>query len=189
MDPVALQSFFDICGKLKNTKRTGWVYRDVNDPESVADHSWRVAMMSFFIEDPYIDKVHCMKMGLIHDLAESIVGDITPADNVSVEDKHSMEKEAFSRITSDFPQPLKEEFLNLWMEYEEQRTPASHYVFDFDKLDMLIQADSYERDQGKDLQEFFDSTVSLFKTPYGKSQIKLLMDRRNERLSNHLYLC
>lgn len=33
-----------------------------------------------------------MKMGLIHDLAESIVGDITPADNVSVEDKHSMEK-------------------------------------------------------------------------------------------------
>ena len=41
----------------QNTKRTGWVYRDVNDPESVADHSWRVAMMSFFIEDPYIDKV------------------------------------------------------------------------------------------------------------------------------------
>ena len=57
----------------------------------------------------------------------------------------SESKEAFSRITSDFPQPLKEEFFNLWMEYEEQRTPASHYVFDFDKLDMLIQADSYER--------------------------------------------
>ena len=34
----------------------------------------------------------CMKMGLVHDLAESIVGDITPQDNVSVEDKHMMEK-------------------------------------------------------------------------------------------------
>lgn len=33
-----------------------------------------------------------MKMGLIHDLAESIVGDITPVDNVTVEDKHAMEK-------------------------------------------------------------------------------------------------
>lgn len=33
-----------------------------------------------------------MKMGLIHDLAESLVGDITPVDNVTVEDKHAMEK-------------------------------------------------------------------------------------------------
>ena len=38
-----------------------------------------------------------MKMGLIHDLAESLVGDITPADNVSTEDKHSMEKVNYGR--------------------------------------------------------------------------------------------
>lgn len=65
------------------------------------------------------------------------------------------------------------------MEYEEQKTLASNYVFDFDKLDMLVQAEDYEAgnllkgllsvEQGINLQEFFDSTEALFKTPYGKS--------------------
>ena len=45
---------------------------------------------------------------------------------------------------ADFPQPLKEEFLGLWTEYEEQKTLESNYVFDFDKLDMLVQAEEYE---------------------------------------------
>lgn len=59
-------------------------------------------MMAFFIEDPFVDKVQyfayvlfscsCMKMGLVHDLAESIVGDITPTDNVTEEEKHEMEE-------------------------------------------------------------------------------------------------
>jgi putative hydrolase of HD superfamily len=43
----------------------------------------------------------CMKMGLIHDLGESIIGDITPHDNVSTEDKHTMER-VFYPILSNF---------------------------------------------------------------------------------------
>lgn len=85
--------------------------------------------MAFFIEDPFVDKVQwgmrcsltlsCMKMGLIHDLAESLVGDITPVDNVTVEDKHAMEKvemdgvgHGVERVPEDcdrFPQPLADE--------------------------------------------------------------------------------
>ncbi|KAK8806319.1 hypothetical protein WA171_007403 [Blastocystis sp. BT1] len=181
MNPAVLGDFLDLCNNLKKTKRTGWVYRNVEDPESIADHSWRVAMMAFFIEDPFVDKVHCMKMGLIHDLGESIVGDITPVDDVTEEEKHERERNAFLQITADFPKALADEFLSLWEEYEAQETIASHYVFDFDKLDMLIQANQYEIDQGRDLQEFFDSTVHRFKTPYGLSQIKLLTEKRNER--------
>lgn len=143
----------------------------------------------------------CLKMGLIHDLGESIIGDITPSDNVSKEDKHAMEEvffvfdcnsqQAILQIVKDFPKPLSDEFINLWREYEEQETPASHYVFDFDKLDMLIQANQYEEDQGLDLQEFFTSTEPLFKTPYGLSvlfnlriknqQLKILSKKRNNR--------
>ena len=89
-------------------------------------------------------------------------------------------KTALSTIVADFPQPLQDEFIGLWMEYEEQKTLASNYVFDFDKLDMLVQAEEYESgsvlngllpfvEQGINLQEFFDSTEALFKTPYGKS--------------------
>lgn len=96
-----------------------------------------------------------MKMGLIHDLGESIVGDITPVDNVTEEEKHEWERvydhlfihhmqNAFLQITTDFPKALADEFISLWEEYEAQETIASHYVFDFDKLDMLIQANQYE---------------------------------------------
>lgn len=96
-----------------------------------------------------------MKMGLIHDLGESIVGDITPVDDVTEEEKHERERvcnfisigylqNAFLQITADFPKALADEFLSLWEEYEAQETIASHYVFDFDKLDMLIQANQYE---------------------------------------------
>lgn len=95
-----------------------------------------------------------MKMGLVHDLAESIVGDITPMDDVTPEEKHAKEKvdfpffqyfqNAFAEIVGNFPKELAEEFLSLWEEYEAQETIESHYVFDFDKLDMLLQANQYE---------------------------------------------
>ena len=73
------------------------------------------------------------------------------------------------QICKDFPQLLANEFIELWREYEDQKTTASHYVYDFDKLDMLIQANQYELDQGLDLEEFFESTQDTFKTPYGQT--------------------
>ena len=39
---------------------------------------------------------------------------------------------------------MADELVGLWQEYEDQQTIMSHYVFDFDKLDMLIQANQYE---------------------------------------------
>ena len=92
------------------------------------------------------------------------------------------------QITADFPKALAEELISLWEEYEAQETIASHYVFDFDKLDMLIQANQYEigmyesplwyLDQNKVLQDFFDSTVHLFKTPFGLSVVILIGFKR-----------
>lgn len=83
------------------------------------------------------------------------------------------------------------------MEYEKQETIASNYVFDFDKLDMLIQANQYEKDQGLDLQEFFDTTVHRFKTPYGLSvTIRLYhslanqnTNRKAKRATSQKFIC
>lgn len=55
----------------------------------------------------------------------------------------------------------------LWLEYEQQNTPESHLVKDFDKLEMVIQAHEYEQAQGQQLQQFFDSTAGRFKTDTG----------------------
>ena len=65
---------------------------EINLPESVADHMYRMSMLSFLITDSTIDKNKLMKICLVHDLAESIVGDITPFDGVSIEDKRQLEE-------------------------------------------------------------------------------------------------
>ena len=76
--------FFSMTSKLKTTKRTGWVNHKVKEPESIADHMYRMAMMAFVAaEEEGLDPARCMQIALAHDLAEMVVGDITPHDGVS----------------------------------------------------------------------------------------------------------
>lgn len=65
--------------------------RGVKEPESIADHMYRMAMMSL-VAPGNLDKIKLIEMCLIHDLPESIVGDLTPDDNVDKETKHNLEK-------------------------------------------------------------------------------------------------
>jgi putative hydrolase of HD superfamily len=80
--PSASQAleFLRVVGKLKTLKRTGWVNNGVTLPESVADHMYRMAMCSFLITDPALDRARLMKLAVVHDLAEALVGDIVPHD-------------------------------------------------------------------------------------------------------------
>ncbi|KAG6512292.1 hypothetical protein ZIOFF_030389 [Zingiber officinale] len=63
--------FLSLCHRLKTTERTGWVQRGVRKPESVADHMYRMGIMSLVFEDiPGINRDRCVKMALVHDIAE-----------------------------------------------------------------------------------------------------------------------
>lgn len=73
--------------------------------------------------------------------------------------------------------------MDRWLEYEHQTSAEARLVKDLDKLEMIIQADEYEREQGKDLQGFFDSTRDKFTTTTGQAWAAALVDRRNERRS------
>lgn len=64
----------------------------VSLPESVADHMYRMSMMAFLITDPLVNKDKLQKICLVHDLAESIVGDITPYDGITKEEKRKLEE-------------------------------------------------------------------------------------------------
>lgn len=63
-----------------------------------ADHMYRMGMMSLLASDCGVDATRCMKMALVHDVAEAIVGDITPHCSVSDEDKFSLEAAAIQKI-------------------------------------------------------------------------------------------
>ncbi|KAG0463154.1 hypothetical protein HPP92_021630 [Vanilla planifolia] len=163
--------FLSLCHRLKRTKRAGWVRRGVREPESVADHMYRMGVMALIAKDiPGVDRDRCIKMALVHDIAEAIVGDITPSDGIPKEEKSRREREAIDHMCSLLGGGSRaKEIHELWLEYEENSSLEAKIVKDFDKVEMILQALEYEQEQGIDLDEFFQSTAGKFQTDVGKA--------------------
>lgn len=137
-------NFYQVIGKLKHLKRTGWLLFLVDDAESVASHSYRMAMMALTLKEkfPELDILKSLKLALCHDVAEAIVGDI-PRINVtksSLEDKYLKEHEAIKQIARiiDF-----DDLVLLWQEYEEAKTKEAVFINDLDVFDLILQAYEY----------------------------------------------
>lgn len=173
--------FMCVVGRLKSIKRTGWVRSGIKNPEHVADHMYMMAIMTFFIKDDHnLNKEHCMKLALVHDMAECIVGDITPYCGVAKEDKHAKEKAAMEQIASLAGSKVGQELLVLWEEYESQTTAEAQFVKNLDRFDMILQAHQYEQKNGNlgHLQEFFTSTKGKFEHDMVKDWVDKLQDGR-----------
>ncbi|PNX96244.1 HD domain-containing protein 2-like, partial [Trifolium pratense] len=155
--------FLSICHRLKTTKRAGWLRKDVKDSESIADHMYRMGLMALIAPDfPGIDRDKCVKMAIVHDIAEAIVGDITPTDGIPKEEKSRREQEALDHMCRVLGGGSRaKEIAELWTEYEANSSPEAKFVKDFDKVEMILQALEYEDEQGKDLDEFFRSTAGF----------------------------
>ena len=134
--------------QLKEVDRTGWVRAGVNKPESVAAHSWGMATLSLKLCPKELDLSRVLSMCLVHDLAEVIVGDLTPHDEIRGEEKHRLEREAMVAMAP--------EWVDLFDEYESASTPEAKFVKTMDKLDMGLQAIRYT-EQDIDLSEFISS--------------------------------
>ncbi|XP_022999764.1 HD domain-containing protein 2-like isoform X1 [Cucurbita maxima] len=172
--------FLTLCQRLKTTKRTGWVRRRVKDPESIADHMYRMGIMALISSDiPGVDRDKCIKMAIVHDIAEAIVGDITPFDGISKMEKSRREQEALDHMCKLLGGGSRaKEIGELWMEYENNSSPEAKIVKDLDKVEMILQALEYENEQGKDLDEFFQSTAGKFQTELGRSWASEVVSRR-----------
>ncbi|CAJ1932182.1 unnamed protein product, partial [Sphenostylis stenocarpa] len=91
--------FLTLCHRLKTTKRKGWVNHGIKGAESIADHMYRMALMALIAGDvPGLNRERCIKIALVHDIAEAIVGDITPADGVPKAEKSRRELEALNKM-------------------------------------------------------------------------------------------
>ncbi|KAK4604888.1 hypothetical protein RGQ29_013091 [Quercus rubra] len=165
--------FLSLCHRLKTTKRAGWVKRDVKDPESIADHMYRMGLMALIASDiPGLDRDKCIKMAIVHDIAE---------DGISKAEKSQREREALDHMCKLLGGGSRAlEIGELWLEYEENSSPEAKIVKDLDKVEMILQALEYENEQGKDLDEFFQSTAGKFQTELGKAWALEIASRRRK---------
>ncbi len=137
---------------LKEVLRTGWTRHPIPRVESVADHSYGVMLLCWLLCPEGLDRGRVLEIALLHDLAEVVTGDLTPADGVANEVKTSDERAALSDLLDGFPGAGRGgEWL---LEYQRQSSPEARFVKAVDKLDMALQSQIYEVAFGCDLEEF-----------------------------------
>lgn len=136
MNPKEYIKFLNVIEPLKCNTRHSWT--SSGRQESVAEHSWRLAVMAMLCADEYpqldIDKV--IKMCLIHDLGEAITGDI-PAFEKTEQDEGE-EDLAVRRILSCLPKSTGCELLALFDEMNAKQTPEARLFKALDNLEALI---------------------------------------------------
>ena len=161
-------AFLQIIRLLKTQKRTGWLIQKIPSEyvESVSDHMYRMSIISMIIPNNSINIEQCVMISIIHDVAESLVGDITPLDGLLKEEKHRREYKSVLFLAS-LIKPYNDHFSNrmvdLWLDYEEIRTPEARYVKDVDKYEMILQAWEYELQLGfkHNLDQFYAARSSI----------------------------
>ncbi|HEX5457548.1 MAG TPA: HD domain-containing protein [Candidatus Nitrosotalea sp.] len=162
-----LFDFFYLASELKRIPRSGWKNKvGIEHPESVADHSYETAIMAMIFSDTHnLDTEKTLKMALLHDLAESIIGDFMPGE-ISIENKRVAENEAMKEILSKLPENIATKYQDIWDEYTLANTAEALLLHDIDKLEMAIQAMKYSSEgfSNEKLGLFIDSAKKEIKS-------------------------
>lgn len=151
---------------LKTIPRSGWIQSGIEPlgVESIASHSYGMALLIMYLRSALIangvNVERALNMALIHDIAESIVGDLTPQDEVDEGTKYAAEAAALQKIVSQVSEG--EYFQELWEEFESIGSLEAQVVKRIDKLDMLIQAFHYEKKYRLRLDSFWENMDELF---------------------------
>ncbi len=137
MDARRLLDLMKTAENLKNNTRHSWTSSGRH--ESVAEHSWRLALLALFVKDEFpeadIDRV--IRMCLLHDMGEAFTGDI-PA--FLKERSHEIaEAQVYEAWLDSLPQPFRTELTDLWHEMEAQATEEAKLYKALDKLETLMQ--------------------------------------------------
>jgi 5'-deoxynucleotidase YfbR-like HD superfamily hydrolase len=148
-DSRSLLKFFMRSGRLKAEMRRGWVKKlGMARPESVADHSYRTALITLIFSDSLgLDTGKALRLALLHDLPEAIVGDAMPEER-SGKRKIETETKAMQELLSKLPEVQRALYLEAWEEFIDGKTPEARLVRQADKLEMAIQAWEYANERG-----------------------------------------
>ena len=137
MKPSELIDILSVAEKLKCVTRH--CDTSTGRRESVAEHSWRLALMAMLLtpEFPEADMHKVIRMCLIHDLGEAFTGDIPTFDKS--QDHEAAEKAAYDRWAASLPEDVRGEFTDLLQEMDALETREAKIYKALDKLEAVIQ--------------------------------------------------
>jgi putative hydrolases of HD superfamily len=150
--------------RLKRLDRTGWTLRGLpNGTESVASHSFGVCVTAMLLADEMQARgieINCervLRMALIHDWAETRVGDMpkTATEYFGAENRKKAETQAFADIVSGI-RSGESEYESLYEDYEQRSSLEARVVKAADVIDLLVEAYALERAGARGLDEFWE---------------------------------
>ena len=149
----AAMHFYLSATKLKYKIRSGWDKNHWNIKsdriESIAEHVYGTSILAISLNSEFdlnLDMEKVLKMLAIHEIGEVLIGDITPFDNITVEQKAEMEHKAMLDVLGDLCE--REELFNLLLEFDEHKTKEAQFAYLCDKMEADIQAKVYQ-DRGE----------------------------------------
>lgn len=154
--------------RLKRLDRTGWTLRGLpNGTESVASHSFGVSVTAMMLADEIIarglqlDTERVLRMALLHDWAETRVGDMprTATRYFGAAARKLAEGRAFADIVAGAG-PGEAAYQKLYDDYEQRQSIEARVVKAADVIDLLVQAYALERAGAKGLDEFWEVAVA-----------------------------
>jgi len=173
--------FYLLAGSLKSRLRQGFIYWNVSEKkiQSVADHIYSTCILAIsiysefkedYLKEINIDKI--LKMLIIHELEEVIIGDITPFDNITESERITMGRKAVVKILSLLKD--EDEYIELLDEFNERKTNDASFAYYCDKLDFDLQMKIYYDNNEIILDKEIDAHVSS--SPKVKEEPKFIND-------------
>ena len=137
MEPRRLIEVMALAEQMKNQTRHSWTSGGRH--ESVAEHSWRLGVLAYFVKDefPEADMERVMLMCMFHDIGEAFTGDIPAFEK---DERHEKEEERQVRKwIGGLPEPYRDELWELFEEMKAKRTLEAKIYKALDRLEALIQ--------------------------------------------------
>lgn len=190
MDWKEFLDFMSLAERLKcNTRHCT---NSQGEPESVAEHCWRAALMALLLEPefPGVKMERVVRMCLIHDLGEAVTGDIPSFLKTTADE--ATEEEAVERLLAPLPEALRLEFTGLFREMEELATPEARLFKVIDKLEAVIQHNEspistwevleyqLQREYGQREAKWFPQTAALREAILRQTEEKIAAEGERE---------
>jgi len=179
-------NFLAEAGQLKRVKRSGWWVTGIKDPESVAEHCFRCAVIGYILAkmekaDPY--KV--LLMTLFNDIHESRINDLHKMGHRYIDFK-TAESKVFKEQIELLPLIMRFEFEKIRKEYELQKTKESLISRDADILECVLQAKEYFEFGYPQTKSFIDVGGKYLVTKSGKALFKKIKTWNSKKWWFHL---
>lgn len=156
--------------------------------ESVAEHSWRMALMAMTLHkylDQPVDLLKTLRLVLVHDLVEINYKD-NPAFKKQPDDKEQLERASLAKLLRPLPKDLRTEFSDLWEEYEAKRTNEAKFANALDKLEVLLQHNEADLKHLTRKEYSFNFTHGLIQADYDSFLKEVRQIMNQEFLENYI---